>query len=167
MWSALVKLVELLDKKWSESRQPRRRLAKAIAVLYSSLSACHEAYLAHRADPELGHFRRWAAALDSLVVTLASVEVTLNVFAPEVRDELVRYIDSEQRASGAYNPDRLLELSLGEIRYAVGDQVSPWQTETIQQGDMDDDEDFALAVKMLGDFIRANFKLEEIYGEIG
>jgi len=133
--------------------------------LYSALNTCHETYLAHRVARDRDTMRCWAAALDSLVVTLASVEVTLNIFAPEVRDELTRYINSERRAAGAFTPEILLENGIGEIRYAVGDQVAPWSPESLQLNDLDDDEDFAHAVKKLGDFIRSNFKLEEIYGE--
>src|SRR5215831_16811546 len=123
MWSALVKLVELLEKKWSESRQPRRRLAKAISALYSALNTCQESYLAYRAARDLDTMRHWATAVDSLVITLARVEKTLNIFAPEIRDELMRYINSERRAGSAFRPESLLEFGIGEIRYAVGDQA--------------------------------------------
>ncbi len=165
MWSALVKLIELLEKKVSESQQPRRRLAKAITALYSTLNTCHESYLAYRADSSRKSMKRWAAAIDSLVVTVASTHTTLDIFAPEVQAELERYMHSELRASGLFNPDSLIELGLGQISYAVGDQVDPTLTKPLQTNALDDDEDFACAMKKLGDFIRTNFKMEEIYGK--
>jgi hypothetical protein len=164
MFSALITLVELIEKKWSESRQPRRRLAKAITTLYASLSSCQEAYLRYRSQPNYELLRRWAMSIDALVVTLNNLDDTLEIFAPEVREELNRYVMSERRAYASIGsqPEQFAEQGLNELASLVEGQ--PSQVLYNPNLAVQDDEDFSLAVKKLGEFIRTHFKIEEIYG---
>jgi len=162
MWA---KLIEIIERRWQESRQPRKQLAKAIVVLYGALMNCHQAFLRHRNDPNLDTLRNWALSLDSLITTINNLEDTLRIFDASLYARLKHYVASERRQAQSCRPEALAQMGLEELSYLLSeDPLEPFKPVTGQVDfDSISNTDFEDAVRQLGDFIKTNFKLEEIF----
>lgn len=111
MWA---KLIEKIEKNWSERRQPRRRLARAIMALYASMINCQEAYLRHRNSPLSSNRIEWNLALDALISSLLDLESELQIFAPEVNKSLRKHIYAEQFL--VFIPEKNSKKFMDELR---------------------------------------------------
>jgi len=92
MWA---KLIEIIEKRWHESKLPRKQLAKSMAELYSDMNKCHQAYLdfkerwdAH--DPNQLH-QLWSQAFVTFLLSLDRLDSVLSIYSPTARDLLQRY----------------------------------------------------------------------------
>lgn len=88
MWATLISLIE---KKWSESKQPRNRLAKAILLLYSNLENCHMNYKDFKSQRNYEALENWARSVHLLTESFESVEKTLQIFEVELHTILKLY----------------------------------------------------------------------------
>lgn len=88
MW---IYILSLIEKKWTESRLPRKRLAKAILLLYSSLENCHLNYVEFKDKKTTESLERWTRSVRLLVDSFASVERTLQIFAVDLYTILALY----------------------------------------------------------------------------
>ena len=166
------RLVEILETRWSENSQPHHRLAKAIISLYGLLNICQEAYLRYVDEPTDENDEAWGDALDSLIRTLGSLQITLEIFDHrgftflsnyQLIDARARDVWKRNRAAKVRRRGRLGLDDLGrfiEVNSAVSNQSLPSDSE-LHENVMGD---FEAAIEHLGTFIRANFTLEEIFG---
>lgn len=81
MWDTVMSLIE---KKWTESRQPRKRLCKAMLLLYSSLENCHINYTDFKSQRNCESLENWAFSVRLLMESFESVEKTLQIFDVEL-----------------------------------------------------------------------------------
>jgi hypothetical protein len=157
------KLIDFAIRHGQEARKPRTRLARDIYVLHASLVNCHHAYERYQNEHEVRSLRAWATALDSFVKTLANLQTTLQIFAPDVVEHLKGYGTHEYQLYAALSdPAASANAAAMELALLVGDRKradtsSGSETITI------DDRDFTNAVSRLGEFIRTTFTIDEIY----
>jgi hypothetical protein len=117
---------------------------------------CHNAYRRYRAEPEIRSLRAWSSALDCFVKTLANLQYTLQIFAPDLVEQLKGYGTHEYELyAAAVDPAALAKAASEELALLVGEKG---RAVTF------DDRDFTNAVSRLGEFIRSTFTIDEIYG---
>ena len=73
-------LVEIIDRRWKEYREPRRRFVKAIKKLLSSLEKCHDSFLEYQGDASKANLRNWRKSLEALEKTVRRIEPTVKIF---------------------------------------------------------------------------------------
>lgn len=180
MWA---KLIEVLIQTWSRSREPRRRLARAVVTLYDSLFNCHAAFLRYRSDATPSNLDEWDLALDALIRTIWSLRRELDIFEPGVLSVLMEYAEWENRAV-----DRLklsLEtLGVSSPRRAISPKRDDMQQKlellaafmgrpqveghllpaAVRQEQEAYSGDFESAIEQLRAFIADSFSMQEIFG---
>jgi hypothetical protein len=192
MWTKILELLlgKALDR-FGREKTPRERLARAFTVLFESMTACHQAYLAFRADtaiclltwqhsPADDEFqarekfwrsveaagKEWLRAIIVVARALDGLRVVLDVREPELLTKLDSYIDGESlafyAARGEQTPIAYIAGAIG--RSLPGSSVAdPEAFTALQERDR---ADFESAISKLRDFMRNDLRLsgEELLG---
>lgn len=153
MWSELVEMVEI---QCQDIQQPRQRQARAMLLLYGSLTNCDEAftnYKNHRSDINLANA---VFSVDALISALQNLDSILSLFEPEIALSLKHYALEENRLAYVSKPKKLLKIQVELLRSAVNAETQAMQLLT------DDLSAFTGAKTKLADFIHRTFSLEEL-----
>lgn len=155
MWSTIVQMIE----RWLREK-PRADVVVATVALREAMIACQDAYTRDKAQKErLGGANteisawEWQLSVTELGNTLSRINLTLGIFAPEVSRAIERYLDAE----GGLPPRLALQNALDRMASAVGGSSD------IAVEEIDIGVEFQQALTALDEFIRKEFKIEEVH----
>ncbi len=87
MWATII---EILERRWTERRAPRRQLVKDITDLHRAMYTCWDSFL--RFSPEHEEYREeWYRDVEILMKSLKRVDPTLEIFGSNVRPTIHAY----------------------------------------------------------------------------
>jgi hypothetical protein len=123
-------------------------MARSFVDLHTAIRECHQAYLQAKATDDWEARHAWARSIVRLGNAMAPLAVTLDIWDAGVLAHLNSYIDHESD-------------SVGQVAFAIDEPLpGTWG------GDIADsslESDFDLAIESLGDFIRNNFTMDQIF----
>lgn len=165
MWSSLIGIIE---KRWHENRQPRKRLAKAVTALYGTMFSCHEAFIRYQDQPNEKNLEIWAYSIDALITTLGNLQVVLNIFHPDLFDFLKRCAMEEAFQTSLSCPDEnyFTNLGLRSLARLIEEECNFNFLPNFKSANIKhiDTRDFHNAMNQLRSFIKKEFSMEEIFG---
>jgi hypothetical protein len=125
----------------------RAELVRLIVLLFTAMRTCHEAYLRKNAadGDALGMaWETWRGSVQVLIGMVDKLGTTLHIMAPDVFQDITIYANVE--VLEAFGDDSLKYLA--EISYAGSSYHEP---------------EFRDVLDSLGEFIRENFSMEEVF----
>jgi hypothetical protein len=123
-------------------------LARSFANLHAALRECHEAYLRAMTTDNWYSHHAWGESINRLGHAMAPLAVTLDIWDAEALSHLTSYFDAELD-------------SVGQVAFAIGEPLPRSWRGTISDPLLE--ADFELAIESLGDFIRNNFTMDQIF----
>jgi hypothetical protein len=164
---------------------PRRKAAKAFVSLYMALQTCHETFNDYERIRSTEAFVRWDKAVDALAGLLYDLRSVLHIYDPEVygmivaytvdehecnyveliaKQELDRFKEGFTAQTGGFAPSEIFSAAIERYNERVS------RLRTISKGGLCYGpsgtifllDGFGLAIEKLRQFIKDNFKIEEI-----
>jgi len=148
-------IIGIAERSWRE--KPRKDTVKAIVSLRNAMVECQKAWEEYRTTPSEDRqlsILRWRRSVFQLGETLEKVNPVLEVFDPEVARSVSLYYDFEGRPGGQDPPKAVNVEVLGEALGEASDVRLKFPILT---------KEFTDALTKLDSFIKANFKIEEVY----
>jgi hypothetical protein len=155
MWT---RLVDIMQTRWRESGQPRDRLAKGALTLYGAMTNCREAFVSFKTDQTDDKYKTFVYAIDALIAVLENLNQRFTLFDAHHTAVLRDYALGESRAMHMHAPSELARAQIKVLRAVVSVEYENLNAPTEYLGEFDD------ALSRLGDFIRANYSLDDLFG---
>lgn len=140
----LPKLIEIIEKVWSEKRQPQNRLVKSMINLYKAIHNCHETYVHYNEYPKKENLKKWKDAINNLSSNYKNLEIPLEFYAARIHMMTGSYINTEEERLVEIDDDFL--ICLHKSNQSLEDKIN---------SDSIKDE--------IRDFTKNNFSMEEIF----
>lgn len=154
MWS---ELVEMVEKRCQDSQQPRQRQARAMILLYGSLTNCDEAFTRYKQTLSEADLANAVFALDALISVLQNLDSMLSLFEPDVAEKLKHYALEESRLAYVSKPKGLLKIQVELLRSTMNAEAQAMHLS------IDELSAFTGAKGMLAEYICKNFSFEELF----
>ncbi|HKE96208.1 MAG TPA: hypothetical protein VKB34_18005 [Povalibacter sp.] len=150
-------IIGLFRDRLVDKTSARARASRAIVRLYTSLETCHESYLrwkrvngTTRDGPE---YEQWKTDLSALSAEFSAIREKLDAYAPRVSRHIAAYESSEyihaDKLSGPEQDDAIFAIM------SIGSADDPEL--------LDDFESFDKAAQVLRDFIRSEYKWDDLF----
>ena len=172
MWQ---KLIELLLKSYLEGRTPKRKAAKALTELYSSMLRCQTAYRCFKNEKTDENLFAWKETIEELAIRFQTLRTTLQIHDPEVFELIAEFAASEARSMEQYTkyllesaPDVQQEIIKDRFKhftersfYRIAPQyITVKGKEKFIWAEVPTDQ-FEKAIERLGQFIKGKLSFEE------
>ncbi len=155
MWT---RLVDIMQARWRESAQPRDRLAKGALTLYGAMTNCREAFVSFKTDQTDDKYKTFVNAIDALIAVLENLNRRFTLFDTHHTAVLQDYALGESRVAHLHAPSELARAQIKVLRAVISVEFDNLNAPTEYLGEFDD------ALSRLGDFIRDNYTLDELFG---
>jgi len=117
-----------------------------VVLLFTAVRTCHEAYLRYSNEQSDENEEAWRTSVETLGSAAKALDITLHILAPDVYSSVTTYVGLER---------------LGVPREARSEGVK-FLDKFVWSGDPSEG-DFQVVISRLGEFIRDNFTMEEIF----
>lgn len=148
-------LMGLIERWWKD--KPRADMIRAIVQLRRAMLGCEETYESLMAAKKVGGAagvedlsEAWESRVASLARAIGAIESTVQIFAPELSEELARYLNGERAAMDVEGAMKSIAKGLGE-EADVSLEATAHELTNPQ------------ALAQLDRFIKENFKIDEIH----
>lgn len=124
----------------------RREIARLVVLLFTAVKTCQEAFLRDKNESSKDNHDAWRVSVRMLLSVIESLDMTLHILAPDVYASVMMYARSELESDESGGSGETASLFINFI----------WGEDAAEG-------DFEVVISRLGEFIRDNFTMEEIF----